>query len=139
MVAPNDGARAARGGRHYRAGRIGAPGDPNPNLTGATRFRGKGLRVEEVLTIDGAQQSSIDEGGTATAEAQAPATNSEGSDRQSTVGRSPVQSPTHGETHSTEFVDATAVDTKPGRRRSCFLSLFPSLCSRQRWLDAAEK
>jgi hypothetical protein len=50
-------------------------------------------------------------------------TNPEGSDRQSTAGRSPDQSPTHGETHRAEFLDATAVNTKPGRRRRCLLSL----------------
>ena len=51
------------------------------------------------------------------------ATNPEGSGRQSTAGRSPDQSPTHGETHRAEFLDATAVNTKPGRRRRCILSL----------------
>ena len=55
------------------------------------------------------------------------AMNPEGSGRQSTAGRSPDQSPTHGETHRAEFLDATAVNTKPGRRRHCFLSL--SLCA----------
>jgi hypothetical protein len=75
-VAPNDCAQAARGGRHYRAGRNGAPGDPNPNLTEATRCRGKGERAKKVLTKYGARQSSVDEGGTATAETQAPASNS---------------------------------------------------------------
>jgi hypothetical protein len=51
------------------------------------------------------------------------ATNPEGSSRHSTARRSPDQSLTHGETHRAEFLDATAVNTKPGRRRHCFLSL----------------
>jgi hypothetical protein len=51
------------------------------------------------------------------------ATNLKGSGRYSTAGRSPDQSPTHGETHRAEFLDATAVNTKPARRRRCFLSL----------------
>jgi hypothetical protein len=42
------------------------------------------------------------------------ATNFEGSGRQSIAGRSPVQSPTHGETHRPEFVDVTA--TSPPSR-----------------------
>jgi hypothetical protein len=50
-------------------------------------------------------------------------TNPKGFGRQSTAGRSPDQSLTHGETHRAEFLDATAVNTKPGRRRRCFLSL----------------
>ena len=75
-VVPNDCAHAARGGRHYRAGRNGAPGDPNPNLMEATRCRGKGERAKKVLTKYGARQSSVDEGGTATVETQAPASNS---------------------------------------------------------------
>jgi hypothetical protein len=75
-VVPNDCAHAARGGRHYRAGRNGAPGDPNPNLMEATRCRGKGERAKKVLTKYGAQHSSVDEGGMATAETQALASNS---------------------------------------------------------------
>jgi hypothetical protein len=50
-------------------------------------------------------------------------TNPEGSGRQSIAGRSSDQSPMHGETHRAEFLDATAVNTKPGRWRRCFLSL----------------
>jgi hypothetical protein len=41
--------------------------------------------------------------------------------RQSSAGSSPVQSPTHGETHRDEIVDVMVVDTKLGRWRRCFL------------------
>jgi hypothetical protein len=51
------------------------------------------------------------------------ATNPEGAGCQSTAGRSLDQSPTHDETHRAELLDVTAVNTKPGRRRRCFLSL----------------
>jgi hypothetical protein len=51
------------------------------------------------------------------------ATKFEGSGRQSSAGSSPVQSPTHGETHRAEIVDAMVVDTKLGRWRRCLLSL----------------
>jgi hypothetical protein len=57
------------------------------------------------------------------------ATKFEGSDRQSTAGNSPVQSPTHGETHRAEIVDATAVYTKPAGGAAFSPSLLDfSLC-----------
>jgi hypothetical protein len=43
--------------------------------------------------------------------------------RQSTTGNSPVQSPTHGETHRAEIMDATAVYTKPSGGAASSLSL----------------
>jgi hypothetical protein len=57
------------------------------------------------------------------------ATKFEGSGRQSTAGNSPVQSPTHGETHRAEIVDATAVYTKPAGGAAFSPSLLDfSLC-----------
>jgi hypothetical protein len=55
------------------------------------------------------------------------ATKFEGSGRQSTAGNSPVQSPTHGETHRAEIVDATAVYTKPADGAAFSLFLLTAL------------
>jgi hypothetical protein len=99
--------------------RASNPAKPRPKLQFAAPARNweRNKHSGGFLTTDGAPQSSIDAGGTATADAPAPAANSGSTGHQSTAETTPDQTPTHGEAYEPEFVGATAEYTELDRRR----------------------